>query len=117
MPGWPLQIAMTAVIGAVSAGRSIVPVPTAAQLQHQRDEIGVIIHYNMATGKGQGCGIGGAGFPPASAFQPAPSFDATEWMETITALGAKYAVYVAKHECGFCTWKTQAKLPSGTIYP
>jgi alpha-L-fucosidase len=94
-----------------------VPLPTASQLQWQQYEIGVIIHYNMETGKGQGCGIGGAGSPPASSFEPAPTFDATEWMETSSALGAKYAVYVAKHECGFCTWKTEAQLPDGRTYP
>jgi alpha-L-fucosidase len=94
-----------------------VPLPTAAQLQWQHDEIGVIIHYNMATGKGQGCGIGTSNHPLAAQFQPSPTFDAVEWMESITALGAKYAVYVAKHECGFCTWPTKAKLPDGSIYP
>jgi alpha-L-fucosidase len=112
--------ALAAAISAVSAASAtvpVVPLPTASQLQWQQYEIGVIIHYNMATGKGQGCGIGGAGSPPASSFEPAPTFDAAEWMETSSALGAKYAVYVAKHECGFCTWKTEAKLPDGRTYP
>ena len=71
----------------------------------------------MATGLGQGCGIGGASPPPAAHFQPAPDFDAAEWMESITALGAKYAVYVAKHECGFTTWPTKVKVPDGSTYP
>ena len=73
----------------------------------------------MITGKGQGCpGMGSTASPPAAAlFQPAPDFDATEWMETINALGAKYAVYVAKHGCGFCTWRTNATFMNGTRYP
>ena len=109
-----IKLSAVLAVAAVFAGTSggavhvAVPVPTAAQLQWQRDEIGVIIHYNMATGKSQGCGIGGSSSPAASTFRPAPTFDASEWMETITVLGAKYAVYVAKHECGFCAWKTAA---------
>ena len=42
------MLALAAMLG--SATPTAVPVPTAAQLQYQRDEIGVIIHYNMATG-------------------------------------------------------------------
>jgi len=98
-----------------------VPKPSPSQLKWQQQELGVIIHYNMITGKGQGCpGMGPrarASPPNASLFQPAPDFDATEWMETINALGAKYAVYVAKHGCGFCTWRTNATFFNGTRYP
>jgi alpha-L-fucosidase len=98
-----------------------VPKPSPSQLKWQQQELGVIIHYNMITGKGQGCpGMGPRGLvspPNASLFQPAPGFDATEWMETINAMGAKYAVYVAKHGCGFCTWRTNATFMNGTRYP
>ena len=93
------------------------PRPTAAQVEWQQMELGVIIHYNMATGRGQGCGIGGDSPPAAALFQPSPTFDAAEWMESATALGAKYAVYVAKHECGFCTWPSKVKLPDGRTFP
>ena len=70
----------------------------------------------MIDGLGQGCG--GPDAPPARHFQPGPGWDpAIEWIPTFSALGAKYAVYVAKHGCGFCAWPTKAKPPNGTTYP
>ena len=40
----------------------------------------------------------------------------TQWMESITALGANIAILTAKHGCGFLLWPTQSKLPSGAPY-
>ena len=43
------------------------------------------------------------GVPPASTFNPS-NVSTDQWLESIVALGAKYAVYTAKHAYGFCTW-------------
>jgi alpha-L-fucosidase len=40
----------------------------------------------------------------------------TQWMESITALGANIAILTAKHGCGFCLWPTKATLPDGSPY-
>ena len=40
----------------------------------------------------------------------------TQWMESITALGANIAVLTAKHGCGFALWPTQSTLPNGEKY-
>jgi hypothetical protein len=40
----------------------------------------------------------------------------TQWMESITGLGANIAILTAKHGCGFCLWPTKAKLPDGSPY-
>lgn len=37
--------------------------------------------------------------------------DTEQWVDAMENLGAKYAVYVAKHGCGFCTWPTNVSLP------
>jgi alpha-L-fucosidase len=116
-----LCVAIVSLLSPPARAVLVVPKPSPSQLKWQHQELGVIIHYNMITGKGQGCpgaGPRAKASPPAAAlFQPAPDFDATEWMETINALGAKYAVYVAKHGCGFCTWRTNATFLNGTRYP
>ena len=41
----------------------------------------------------------------------------TQWMESITGLGANIAILTAKHGCGFCLWPTEAKLPDGSPCP
>ena len=40
----------------------------------------------------------------------------TQWMESITALGANLAILTAKHGCGFTLWPTNATLPDGSPY-
>eukprot|EP00662_Eupelagonemidae_sp_cell21_P039398 gene39398-biopygen78289 len=40
----------------------------------------------------------------------------TQWMESITALGANIAILTAKHGCGFTLWPTKAVLPDGSPY-
>eukprot|EP00730_Choanoeca_flexa_P013674 TRINITY_DN5578_c0_g1_i1.p1 TRINITY_DN5578_c0_g1~~TRINITY_DN5578_c0_g1_i1.p1 ORF type:complete len:595 (+),score=124.83 TRINITY_DN5578_c0_g1_i1:96-1880(+) len=92
------------------------PKPSKPQLNWQRDEIGVIIHYNMATQAGtQGCQL--ASPPDLKTFSMPASNATDQWAEAMVALGAKYAVYVAKHSCGFTTWPTKATLPNKTLYP
>ena len=48
-------------------------------------------------------------------FNPA-KLNTTQWMESITGLGANIAILTAKHGCGFCLWPTKAKLPDGSQY-
>ena len=80
-------------------------IPTAEQLAWQADEVGVIIHFNMATMVGsQGCR---SDPPDISNFKPS-KLNTDQWVEAMVNLGAKYAVYVAKHGCGFATWPTNA---------
>lgn len=44
---------------------------------------------------------------PASIFNPA-RLDTDQWIAAAAAMGAKYAVLVAKHCTGFCLWPTEA---------
>ena len=48
-------------------------------------------------------------------FYPA-KLNTTQWMESITNLGANIAILTAKHGCGFGLWPTKSKLPDGSPY-
>jgi len=77
--------------------------PTPDQIAWQDLEIGMFCHFapntwqdtesdNLST--------------PLSAIDPA-KLDTDQWARTALALGAKYVVFVAKHQGGFCAWQTQ----------
>ena len=82
-------------------------IPTAEQLRWQDMEIGALIHFNMAT-------TGGCS-KNASAFNPT-KLDTDQWVEAFEAFGAREAVLVAKHGCGFVTWPSNATMPDGSRY-
>ena len=64
-------------------------------------EIAALIHFNMAS-------TGNCSEP--SAFHP-EKLDTDNWVQSFEAFGAREAVLVAKHACGFCTWPSNATLP------
>ena len=47
--------------------------------------------------------------PDPNLYQP-EELDTDQWMEAARAMGARYAIFVAKHCSGFCQWQTD-------IYP
>lgn len=76
-----------------------IPLPTEPQLVWQEREIGVIIHFNMATADGtEGCTPDVV--PDINKFHP-DKLNTDQWLQSASDLGAKYAVYVAKHNCGY----------------
>jgi hypothetical protein len=81
--------------------------PTAAQLRWMEMEIGALVHFNMATTGG--CSKNAAAFNPTK-------LDTDQWAEAFTAFGAREAVLVAKHGCGFATWPSNATMPDGSRY-
>ena len=40
----------------------------------------------------------------------------TQWMESISALGANIAILTAKHGCGFLLWPSKSTMPNGNPY-
>ena len=105
-----LVSAAAAVAVSTQITKAALPDPTQDLVDWQADEIGVIIHFNMATMAGtQGCG-GPADPPPLSKWN-ATELDTDQWVEAMGNLGAKYAVYVAKHGCGFLAWESNVTLP------
>lgn len=77
--------------------------PSADQIAWQNLEMGMFVHFapntwqdvesdNLST--------------PLAAINPQP-LDTDQWARTALNLGAKYIVFVAKHQGGFCMWQTQ----------
>ncbi|KAE8450583.1 hypothetical protein EG329_005927 [Mollisiaceae sp. DMI_Dod_QoI] len=88
---------------------SIIALPTKEQLDFQDKEYGVLIHFEMGTYLSiDGCNSISSLVPNLTLFDPA-LLNTDQWMDSITALGAKYATLVAKHNCGFTTWPSQVK--------
>jgi alpha-L-fucosidase len=79
--------------------------PTHEQAAWQDMEVGMFIHYDIPVFK--------AGWnhrqydqrPDASIFNPR-KLDTDQWMRAAKALGARYAVFVAKHGSGFMCWQS-----------
>ncbi|KFY38444.1 hypothetical protein V495_06565 [Pseudogymnoascus sp. VKM F-4514 (FW-929)] len=91
---------------------SKIALPTAEQLAFQDKEIGVLIHYNIATYLSiDGCNNVPSLVPNQDLFYPT-LINTDQWMDTITALGGKYATLTAKHNCGFTTWPSKVEFPT-----
>lgn len=78
------------------------PVPTAAQLLWQRDELALFLHFGVNTFSDREWGDGRE--DPQS-FNPG-ALDARQWARTARAAGFKAMVLTAKHHDGFCLWPT-----------
>lgn len=67
-------------------------------------EMGLFIHFDMVTFTGQ--------MKPRTPADPniynPVELDTDQWLETAKAMGAKYAVFVAKHCTGFLSWQSNA---------
>ena len=91
--------------------------PTPAQLDWlETSDIGFLIHYNMATYLSvdyDGCNRDPSLVPGNQLFNPS-SLNTDNWAQTFTDVGAKYAVLVAKHCCGFTTWPSKVQVPLTT---
>ena len=97
-----------------------VAVPSAAQLAWMQDGMGAIGHFNMGTF--EACGIGeevlegrrrpgvALSLPPPSTFAPT-DVDVDAWVAALASFGARRAVLVVSHGCGFNTF------PSRTAFP
>ena len=106
---------------------STIATPTAAQARYQDTDFIALIHFNMGTYAHNGdpcCDASNwnvhASYAAGKTSDPA-TFDpvklnTTQWMESITGLGANIAILTAKHGCGFTLWPTRSTLPDGAPY-
>jgi alpha-L-fucosidase len=79
------------------------PTPSAAQLQWQRDELAMFVHFGMNTFSDREWGDG-----RESPTQFAPSrLDARQWARAARAAGFRAMILTAKHHDGFCLWPTR----------
>ena len=85
-----------------ATGRPDRPVPTAAQLRWQREELALFLHFGVNTFTDREWGDGRE--DPAI-FNPA-ALDARQWARTARAAGFRAMILTAKHHDGFCLWPT-----------
>lgn len=78
------------------------PRPTRQQLEWQRDELAMFIHFGMNTFTDREWGDGSE---DPRLFAPT-ALDARQWARTARAAGFKAMVLTAKHHDGFCLWPT-----------
>ena len=76
------------------------PVPTAPQLEWQRDELALFLHFGVNTFTDREWGDGKE---DAGIFAPS-ALDARQWARTAKAAGFRMMILTAKHHDGFCLW-------------
>ena len=78
------------------------PVPSMAQLEWQRDELAMFLHFGVNTFTDREWGDGKES---PSIFAPT-ALDARQWARTAKAAGFRMLILTAKHHDGFCLWPT-----------
>jgi alpha-L-fucosidase len=76
------------------------PVPTPAQLEWQRDELALFLHFGVNTFTDREWGDGKE---DPQIFAPT-ALDARQWARAAKAAGFRMMILTAKHHDGFCLW-------------
>jgi alpha-L-fucosidase len=76
------------------------PVPTPAQLEWQRDELALFLHFGVNTFTDREWGDGKE---DPGIFAPS-ALDARQWARAARAAGFRMMILTAKHHDGFCLW-------------
>jgi alpha-L-fucosidase len=87
--------------------------PSRAQLEWQRDELAMFLHFGVNTFTDREWGDGKES--PAI-FNP-PALDARQWARTARAAGFRALILTAKHHDGFCLWPTKTTTHSVAASP
>ena len=85
-----------------SAGSSPRALPSADQIAWQNLEVGMFVHFAPNTWQNAESDNLST---PLSEIDP-KELSTDQWAQTAISLGARYIVFVAKHQGGFCMWQT-----------
>ena len=97
-----LALGCTAMRSALAAPQSR-PVPSRAQLEWQREELAMFLHFGINTFTNREWGDGKE---DPSLFAPS-RLDAGQWARTARAAGYRAMILTAKHHDGFCLWPSK----------
>jgi alpha-L-fucosidase len=89
------------------------PRPTPSQLQWQRDELALFVHFGVNTFTDREWGDGKES---PSIFAPT-ALDARQWARAAKAGGFRALILTAKHHDGFCLWPTRTTTHSVASSP
>ncbi len=89
------------------------PTPSRAQLEWQRDELAMFLHFGVNTFTDREWGDG---TEDPAIFNPT-QLDARQWARTARAAGFKAMILTAKHHDGFCLWPTRTTTHSVASSP
>ncbi len=89
------------------------PRPTSPQLEWQRDELAMFLHFGVNTFSDREWGDG---HEDPRSFAPA-SLDARQWATGARAAGFRAMILTAKHHDGFCLWPTRTTTHSVASSP
>jgi alpha-L-fucosidase len=89
------------------------PRPSRAQLEWQRDELAMFVHFGVNTFTDREWGDG---TEAPAIFNPS-ALDAGQWARTARAAGFKAMILTAKHHDGFCLWPSKTTTHSVASSP
>ena len=81
------------------------PKPTPQQLKWQDMELGIFFHFDIPIYKPGWSWRSWKDLPAPDMYDP-KKLNTDQWMEAAKAMGAQYAVFVAKHCSGFLQWQS-----------
>jgi alpha-L-fucosidase len=90
---------------AFSAEGNDLPKPSARQLAWQDCELGMFFHFDIPVFKPGWDWRSWKDMPQPNDYNPA-KLNTDQWLEAARSMGAKYAVFVAKHCSGFLQWQS-----------
>ncbi len=91
--------------GGNTVGHISLPRPSRQQAQWQDMELGMFFHFDLPIYKPGWNWRSWQDKPTPEMYNPS-KLDTDQWMEAAQAMGAKYAVFVAKHCSGFLQWQS-----------
>ncbi len=102
-----LSGAVPALLQAATDDGTALPLPKPQQTAWQDCELGMFIHFGMFTFKPRWNWRSWTDKPQPNDYNPV-KLDTDQWLEAARSMGAKYAVFVAKHCIGFLQWQSDA---------